>query len=650
MKNELLTLPQLRQITGWSDRHIRRQASAGQIETRVDGGSKKFVAGSLPSQLQLRISRHKIKNDALALCGGSAVTPSSLSTEKVEIVALTPQGRQQAEQRLQIIQPLIDFIQHKHDGNLKSVIQRIAAEHGLSRSTIFDWRQRYKKGGFTALADRGRSDRGSSRFFDSHPEAAGFAINKYLNERLSIQLIHDALVREWNRLGNGERDNPPNYKTLRCFLQGLPEFIKVGSREPVREFNERFVPFLLRKIEAKRCNEYWISDHMLHDVWVRNDGVFGELETNEALRPWLTCITDMRSRKVVAAVWCSTPSSNSISSALRMAICKFGLPEKLYIDNGKDYQKVSKQIPGLSPEAGGVLYRLGVESHHCLPHHPQSKQIESFFRTLHQRFDVMYPTYAGKSPKHRPEQCEEALREHKRLLKLGKGDQSPLPPVSQFIEEANWWINGEFNATFPHSGQGMRRQTPDAVYESELPLESLQPVHPADVAELFWDRQRRTVGEGGCVRLFNAIYEPADADSRAAMIFQIETGSGEVLIACDPLNVGKAIAYDLHGKMLGWLTAQELLIHGETSQQQISQSMRLRRSMMREVKRYRAAIERSRTIAGDVTEIEALRQRAARKAKPEPHILALPAANAVNASPQRFHAAEIADQFISEGE
>src|SRR5579871_264859 len=648
MSETLLTQNQLQQISGWSDRHIRRQASTGQIEMRMDGGTKKFVASSLPSQLQLRITQHQIKVDALALCGGSAITPAKQGPSAVEVVSLSPEGHKQAQERLQIIQPLIDFVQHKHDGNLESVIQRVAAEHGLSRRTIFDWRHRYKKGGFTALADRGRSDRGSSRYFDSHPEAAAFAINKYLNERLSIQLVHDALVREWDRLCNGARDNPPNYKTLRCFLQGLPGIIKVAAREPEREFHERFDPYLIRKIEAKRCNEYWVSDHMLHDVWVRNDGVFGEFQTNEALRPWLTCIVDMRSRKVVGAVWCSTPSSNSISSALRMAICKFGLPETLYIDNGKDYQKVSKQIPGLSPEAGGVLYRLGVKCDHCLPYHPQSKQIESFFRTLHQRFDVMYPTYAGKSPKDLPEKCKEALHEHKRLLKLGKADQSPLPSASQFIEEANWWIHGEFNTTFRHSGQGMHRRTPDAVYDLELPSESLRPVNPADVAELFWDRQLRTVGEGGSVRLFNAQYEPADAASRAALIFKIERE--QVLIACDPLNVGKAIAYDLHGKMLGWLTAQELLIHGETSQEQIRQSMRFRRSMLREIKRYQTAIGRARTIAGDVTEIEALRQRAQQTVKPEPHILSLPAAKAVNASPQRFHAAEIADQFISEGE
>jgi putative transposase len=80
-------------------------------------------------------------------------------------------------------------------------------------------------------------------------------------------------------------------------------------------------------------NQIWVSDHGQHDVWVRND-LFSGISTNAALRPWLTAMIDMRSRKIVGTAWSATPSSHTISSALRVGIESFGIPQILYVDNG----------------------------------------------------------------------------------------------------------------------------------------------------------------------------------------------------------------------------------------------------------------------------------------------------------------------------
>src|ERR1022692_4184994 len=93
--------------------------------------------------------------------------------------------------------------------------------------------------------------------------------------------------------------------------------------------------------------------------------------SNAALRPWLTAMIDMRSRKIVGTAWSATPSSHTISSALRVGIESFGIPQILYVDNGKDYEKVGRI--DFSPECSGVLVRLGIQPQYCLPRHPQSK-------------------------------------------------------------------------------------------------------------------------------------------------------------------------------------------------------------------------------------------------------------------------------------
>ena len=40
--------------------------------------------------------------------------------------------------------------------------------------------------------------------------------------------------------------------------------------------------------------------------------------------------------------WCSEGSSHSITSALRRGVERYGPPESIYVDNGKDYLKVAK--------------------------------------------------------------------------------------------------------------------------------------------------------------------------------------------------------------------------------------------------------------------------------------------------------------------
>src|SRR5579864_75541 len=661
-------------LSGWSSRHIERKEANGEITTRKTSERsangkpvKQYAASSLPADAQMQRLRQRMASESLVPVRQSltavATLPAPDSDKTIRVLdAMSPEEKKQAESRLAVISPMVDF-QNRTNGHrpvfrsatgveittLGGVARHVASISGFSERQIWRWWVRYSEDGPGGLADRRRSDLNTSRFFSQHLEAGQFAQNKYLNERLSFKLVHEALLREWPRLRNSGDDRAPDYKTLRVYLKGLSPLVKAVAREGERRYNDDFAPFLIRKVEAVRPNQYWISDHMIHDVWVRNDGVFGELDDNEAFRPTLTCIQDMRSRRIVGTAWCVNPSSESISSALRFAMRLYGRPQTLYIDNGKDYKRVAgsgAQIPGVSPDCQGVLNRLGINSQHCIPYHPQSKQIESFFKTLHQRFDVLFKAagcYCGTSPASRPEECAAALREHKRLMREGKPENSPLPLASEFIQLAANWID-EFNFCFPHSGQGMNGRTPRDIYDAELPESNRAPVQAIDVAQLFWNREKRIVAEGGCVNLFNARYEPADPESYAALMLAVKT---EVLVACDPLNVGEAIALTLDEKYLGALRDQELLVHGETSAAQIRHSMRARHAALRAAKQYVAAIGRQRALAGDVTEIESLGRRASARIAPNIH-RALPVLKAVNAPEPRLHVDDIVDRILED--
>jgi predicted DNA-binding transcriptional regulator AlpA len=666
-------------VTGWDRSTIFRKQKRGELRTRPTDKSRngkpvlEYDSASLPADAQLKLMQRKMTSAALVPVVHSisaiATLPAPGSDQiTTALASLSAAEQSQALERLEAIRFMIDF-KNKTNGHkpifqgaqgvgfttLSAVAKHISQVTGYSERNIWRWWKRYiAPGGISNLVDRARADSGKSRFFQEHPEAAEFAKNKYLNEKhLSVTLIFEELVRYWPRLRARHDARPCDYNTVRLFLEReIDPLLKIVAREGQRAYNEKAAPFLIRNIEAKAVNEYWISDHMLHDVWVRNDGVFGELGRNEAFRPYLTCIVDMKSRRVVGTAWCVNPSSNTISSALQVALRNFGKPLCFYVDNGKDFKKLGKDAPpapGLSEDANkvmmnlGILVRLGIESQHCLPFHPQSKQIESFFHTLHTRFDVLWgDAYAGTSPKDRPEECDALRAEHMQAMRKGDGDNSPLPKASDFIKTACYWLD-DFNHTHRHTGQGMRKRTPVQVYDAELPLEKRQPVDIRAIAPLFWNYQERTVREGGCIDLFNTRYEPADGDSVAAMMLRV---TAKVQIACDPLNLGDALAFDDAGKFLGHLHSQEMMVHGETSEEQMRHTMRMRRGVYSAIKKYQSGLEKHRTAAGDLTGLESLKRRAMNAAVPKPNVYALPVPKAVNERAQsRLHVDDIADAY-----
>jgi hypothetical protein len=120
---------------------------------------------------------------------------------------------------------------------------------------------------------------------------------------------------------------------------------------------------------------------------------------------------------------------------------------------------------------------------------------------------------------------------------------------------------------------------------------------------LFWDRQRRKVSEGGCVQLYGERYEPADGESLAKLFLEIER---DVLVACDPANLGEAIALDLDGRFLGRLRAQKLITRGPVSYEDIRASMRIRRTARKAIADYVTGLSAIRARAGDRSEISHL--------------------------------------------
>jgi hypothetical protein len=559
--------------------------------------------------------------------------PASLARPR-RVALADPEAEMQAETRLRIIEPVLEFDPtalrfqplRLRDGtpvtSFTNMVKYASETSGFGEGTIFNWIRAYRDGGLPALADRRRSDKGRSRFFSAYPKAAWLAAYLFLDERASVRVAHEAIVRDLQLLEIPAEDAPA-YETVRAWLKQMPAALTVYARQGRKVYRERMAAYLRRGYTDVWANQAWVGDHMIHDVECAND-LFEDIEWGAPIRIRLSAMLDYRSRLLVGASWAWEGSSRAIAATMRRAIRRHGQPEHIYVDNGKDYRKVARgAMPGYLRESAlaakdwwqaeleeightGFLARLGIAVTHCIPHHPQSKHVERFFRTLHERFDKCWPTYTSGNPFTRPDQTSLAMMDHRRLLRAGRVNESKHPLASRFIVACLAWIE-EYNST-PHTGEGMEGSSPLQIFDGNRNPNQKPAPDPAALALLLAERETRLVRECA-VTLGKRRYQPVDP---AGWMTIHERNEREILVAYDPSDWESAAALDLDGCFLAWLEVEELARFApgnEHTQKQIAESFRARRGLEKATRETLGTIARVARSNGAQSPLEAMAAR-----------------------------------------
>lgn len=558
---------------------------------------KEYNSASLPVEFQAKLLPAPAPEPKAASIVEAplfaSITPPPAAAPRI---VLSEKAETEAARRYTIIQPLLEYSASPEvrdrfrqlrlaDGrpvtNASLLGIYIAETHNVEDRTLRRWKKAYCEHGLAGLARGIRSDKGQSRFFARYPEAAQLVSSIYLRPYQSVATAYNSLLRDHHLLGIAQHELP-SYETVRSFLESIPRPISVLAREGERAHSERMDLYLQRSYEDIAANQIWVSDHMIHDVEVRNDCFYG-IDPNAPMRLRFTCLMDMRSRKIVGYSWTPEGSSRSITSALRFAVRMYGPAEVFYCDNGRDYQKTAtgarvratetwyrEELATVEKE--GIIARLGMSVQFCMKYHPQSKPIERFFRTMHTQFDALFPHYTTGNAYLKPDQTVVAMAVHRKLLKHGRGHESPLVPASHFIRMAIQWVE-QFNATHRHTGKGMKGKTPNEVFEAGYPKR-----RKADLAildQLFYERERRRVRECS-VTLSGRRYMASDEQGSAALYLANEQ---DVLICFDPHDLDRAIVTDLDGRKLADVQAETLAPNSAEAQPMIAASMQERRRL-----------------------------------------------------------------------
>jgi len=260
--------------------------------------------------------------------------------------------------RFGIISPLL----HRTEGapplhaQIKELAQRVfctpnGTDKRLCPNTLRDWLYRYRTCGIDGLRNKPRKDQGSS----SVPPELGQALAD-LRKRQPLWTV--------KRLLNGIRD------------QGI-----WNGRKPSRSALYRYTvahalarnavqPVLpVRSFEYPFFGDLWSAD-FLHGPKVRRG--------THASKVYLHAIIDDATRYVVAARFHLAEDTRSLLDDLMLAIRRFGVPKRLYTDNGAAFRSHHLRM---------VAARLGIGLPHTPPYTPRGRgKIERFFRSVREGF------------------------------------------------------------------------------------------------------------------------------------------------------------------------------------------------------------------------------------------------------------------------
>jgi putative transposase len=266
--------------------------------------------------------------------------------------------QQKALWRFGIIAPLLhhgddDPALTKMLGQLatKTYIRSDASAVRLSAETLRKWLYRYRKGGFAALADQVRSDKG--RHHVDRPTFEAMGKLRENNPQWTLAKILERMLADgvWNGI-----------RPSRATMYRIATANQL-HRNPT-------APATVGRAFAFTCfGQLWMADFM-HGPKLRCGRRF-----KKAI---LHAIIDDASRYVISARFYFNETVEVLLTEMMIAVRRFGLCQRFYTDNGPSYA---------SAHLKQVCARLGMHLVHTPPYQPQGRgKVERFFRTVREQF------------------------------------------------------------------------------------------------------------------------------------------------------------------------------------------------------------------------------------------------------------------------
>jgi len=291
----------------------------------------------------------------------------------------------EAARRLRIIAPIIN-LEH---GRKSQAVSEAATSHGVSERTIRRWMSAYEKHGDAGL--------GSGKTGNNNAAKANIAAEIYIttifNSCFAPTLEQVFKTYESERKCNPDRGLPEISRstllnTIHRLGHSLTRTRRGGDRSRAMK---KLAPTIHRDWTKVRVMGCWMGDGTALDLLVKHP------RYEKPIRAWFLAWMDVRSRYIVSWRLVDKVNGATAQMALRDGWHKYGLPDELYIDNGKEY--VNNNSLGFridDEKCLGFMERVGVKMHRAWVRNPESKaQIERFFATFSGSYLSVFDGYTG---------------------------------------------------------------------------------------------------------------------------------------------------------------------------------------------------------------------------------------------------------------
>jgi len=366
-----------------------------------------------------------------------------------------------AVQRFQLIAPLL--AEGLDAGKAKELKNQICKTSGLSERTIRRYLEQYRIESFEGLKPKGFSGKIKNEAIPSHLLEQAILLRKEAPTRSVAQIIQ---ILEWEGLAK------PGQLKRSTLQEKLTE--RGYSSRQMRLYSQTGIA--ARRFQKRHRNQLWQSDIKF--------GPYLPIGPNGMKKQvYLVAIIDDATRFILHGAFYPTLDSRIIEDAFRNAIQKYGVPDAVYFDNGKQYR---------TKWMSRTCSKLGTRLIYAKPYSAESKgKVE--------RFNRVVDSFLGEAAIEKP---------------------NSLDRLNELFQV---WLS-ECYQNKAHSSLG-ENISPETAFRSDKKV--LRFIDPDKLANAFLHCETRKVDKSGCIsfmdqkyevglsfigRQVDVVYDPADLD------------------------------------------------------------------------------------------------------------------------------------------
>ena len=471
-----LDLEEISELTDEVKETVRRKCKRGEYVSkhRIEGKKKIYFVqlSSIPKSAQEKYFNKNnpdfkdvaVIEDNAEIYSKASITARKQADKYLELINLTKYMKHSA---------IVEFLQ---DWNEKHPDKK------SSYASLHRARVNYEKFGISALLSKKgikQTKAIDSRYFEYYKSL-------YLREGApSAFFCWQVTLGFAKKHEDFDANNFPSYKTFdRHLKKEIPEQAIYLARYGQAAWNKKYATYIPRDYLNIKAGSCWVSDHAQIDVAVEHKG--------NVYFPWVTVFRDVKTSKWLGwFMHIEAPNSDHIFQSFYYAVQRFGIPNDVYLDNGKDYrckdfaggrkQRTGKiKVQHLRDKENSLIRNLGIDVHFALPYNAQTKPVERDFLKIKTFLSKGFTGYRGGKITERPEKLKQEIKNNK------------IMPFDEFKLLFDDYIENYLNKK-PSGGKVLQGKSPDELWSEEFKVKK---VISNDALKLFCMRTSKDVKIG----------------------------------------------------------------------------------------------------------------------------------------------------------